>query len=278
MRCVRNTLVPLNMSISLRQLYAQHLGLASDKWEGYFPVYERWLAPFRQQPLNLLEIGVQNGGSLAIWGQYFHFAEHIVGCDINQACDQLKYDDNRINVVVGDVNALETRQKLTAHCNGYDIVIDDGSHRSRDIVDTFQYFYPLLRPGGLYVVEDLHCSYWRQWQGGLWASESAMEFFKNLADVPNLEHWAVQGLDQRALSPRPVRRSHRIKPARFSDLESVSFYNSMCVVVKGHGPNHIGGRVVVGKEAPVFAALPPSGSPIKVPAQPQTARKLRLRK
>ena len=65
------------MTSDLRQLYADHSGFVSDKWEAYFPVYERWLALYRQQPIRLLEVGVQNGGSLAVWGQYFSFAEKI---------------------------------------------------------------------------------------------------------------------------------------------------------------------------------------------------------
>lgn len=265
------------MTSDLRQLYADHSGFVSDKWEAYFPVYERWLALYRQQPIRLLEVGVQNGGSLAVWGQYFPFAEKIVGCDIDPACGQLEYSDTRIEVVVGDVNAVSTQQKIHALCNGFDIVIDDGSHKSRDIVATFKHFYPRLRPGGLYVVEDLHCSYWSRWQGGLLRRDSAIEFFKSLIDVLNLESWGVAGATSHVLGTGRKQRSHCIRIADVADMESVAFYNSMCVIAKGHAPNRIGGRVVVGQEAPVQASLPLHDSPMKVPEQRKNAKKLHIK-
>ena len=45
---------------SLRTLYAEHQGKVSDKWELYLDVYERILAPWRERPVTLVEVGVQN--------------------------------------------------------------------------------------------------------------------------------------------------------------------------------------------------------------------------
>ena len=41
----------------------------------------------------------------------------------------------------------------------FDIIIDDGSHISLDIVETFLLHWRHLRPGGLYVIEDLRPTY-----------------------------------------------------------------------------------------------------------------------
>lgn len=265
------------MTNTLRDLYAEHEGYVSDKWEAYFPVYERWLSPYRALPVRLLEVGVQNGGSLALWAKFFPNALQIVGCDIVPKCGELTFSDARVQVVVGDVNLASTRQALASVSPGFDIVIDDGSHRSRDIVKTFLHMYPLLAPGGLYVAEDLHCSYWSRWGGGLWRRDAAMEFFKTMADVVNVQSWGAELPGSMRVAHNRGASHQKFRVGDFTDLESVAFYNSMCVIAKGHQRNNIGGRVLAGQNAPVYAALPEAGSPLGVPRQPRTAKKLNLK-
>ena len=113
---------------TLIEHYKAHEGRVSDKWSLYLDEYERLFAPHRNKPIHLLEIGVQNGGSLEIWAKYFPQAQQIVGCDINPACAQLSYTNPTVNVVVGDVNKDDTLAQVFKHAEQYDIVIDDGSH------------------------------------------------------------------------------------------------------------------------------------------------------
>ena len=263
------------MTKTVSQIYAEHKGYISDKWSSYLPVYDRWLASYKNSSINLLEIGVQNGGSLQIWAKYFSNANRIIGCDVNLDCAKLIYDDSRVELVLGDVNVASVREQISANSVVFDIIIDDGSHKSADIVKTFQYFYSRLAPGGIYVIEDLHCSYWSKWQGGLWRSDSAMEFFKSLTDVINLESWGVTDLFQKIVgkSKSPIRFS----PVDYEDIESISFYKSMCLIVKGHGPNSIGGRVVAGEVAIVHKILSEPGSSLLVPFQMKNLRKLKLK-
>src|SRR4051794_24354474 len=97
---------------SLDELYANHSGNMSDKWSLYLDEYDRLFASMWDHPVRLLEIGIQNGGSLDIWAQFFPNAEAIVGCDINPDCARLTYDDPRISVIVGDANAPETQHRI----------------------------------------------------------------------------------------------------------------------------------------------------------------------
>ena len=152
---------------TLQQLYAQHSGKVSDKWSSYLTEYDRLLNPFRNKPVRLLEIGIQNGGSLEIWSKYFANATDLIGCDINPDCAHLPYNDPRIDVVIGEVNSHDTRSQLFNRCQQFDIIIDDGSHFPSDIIQTFGHYFPRLAEGGLFIVEDLHCSYWDKFDGGL---------------------------------------------------------------------------------------------------------------
>lgn len=61
----------------------------------------------------------------------------------------------------------------------FDIIIDDGSHVSSDIIRTFALYFPKLKSGGTYIIEDLHASYWESHQGALNYSFSSIEFLKN---------------------------------------------------------------------------------------------------
>ena len=59
---------------SIESLHRNKVGKVSDKWESYLEYYDTLLAPRRNLPVSLLEIGVQNGGSLETWAAYFNNA------------------------------------------------------------------------------------------------------------------------------------------------------------------------------------------------------------
>lgn len=239
---------------TLRQLYAEHRGKVSDKWESYLELYDRLFAAFRDQPVRLLEIGVQNGGSLEIWSRYFPDAIRLVGVDINDACARLVYDDPHVAVVVADANTDAAEKHIVSLAPSYDIIIDDGSHRSGDIVRSFARYFPRLEDGGLYVVEDLHCSYWAHFEGGLFNHDSAISFLKRLVDVVSFEHW---GLDcSRASILEGILGTYgvTIEEATLSHIHSVEFFNSVCVVRKRPpADNALGNRVIAGTDEQVVA-------------------------
>ena len=56
-------------------------------------------------------------------------------------------------MVIGDATVEETEKAILSKANVYDLIIDDGSHRSSDIVKSFVRYFPHIRNGGLFVVE-----------------------------------------------------------------------------------------------------------------------------
>ena len=54
--------------------------------------------PFRHEPIDVLEIGVLNGGSVRSWRQFFCSAR-IIGVDINPNCR--RYEDDRVVIEIG---------------------------------------------------------------------------------------------------------------------------------------------------------------------------------
>lgn len=238
---------------NLKELYQEHHGKASDKWEIYLSSYHEILTPKRETLKNLLEIGVQNGGSLEIWREYFPHAEHVIGCDINPACGELVYNAPAINVIIGDSSTEEVKQKIAAIAPKFDVIIDDGSHRSSDIIKSFLLYFPLVEDDGIYIIEDLHCSYWQDFEGGLYDPYSSMAFLKKLADIPNLEHWGIKRTAEEYLQPFYQHYGCEDWPfSGYDQIHSVMFINSLCIIQKKKTrENKLGVRFIVGEEQSV---------------------------
>ena len=170
------------------RLLAAHFG--TDKWgkHWYAQHYQRFFAPMKRQKINLLEIGVggyqdsaEGGESLRMWKAYFPKAR-IVGIDI---CDKTQFIEPRIDIRQCDQTDADTLHKLSEQYGGFDIIVDDGSHLNPHVIETFKILFPLLRPHGIYAVEDIQTSYWPTWGGGLDNRQSSMAFFKGLTDGLN---------------------------------------------------------------------------------------------
>jgi hypothetical protein len=236
---------------SLQNIFSEHQGKYSDKWAIYLSEYSRLFSEYRNLPVKLLEIGVSHGGSLEIWSKYFKHATKLLGCDINPNCARLKYDEANIAVVVGDANSADAYQHLLAHANNFDLIIDDGSHRSGDVIRSFSKYFTHLNEGGMYVVEDLHCSYWDGWQGGLHLPSSSMAFFKSLTDTINHEHWGTGETRCEFLRNFNLKHKTSFDEETLSYIHSIEFINSMCVIRKATPINNVLGERLLGGTIPL---------------------------
>lgn len=241
-------------SSTIQDLYNAHRGKVSDKWSSYFDEYQRLFQEFRDEPISLLEIGIQNGGSLEIWAKYFTNARCITGCDINKNCRNLTFDDPRVAVFVGDANSDAIKREIERQSARFDIIIDDGSHKSRDIVKSFSQYFPLLNAGGIFFAEDLHCSYWQDFEGGLFDPLSSIAFFKDLSDIINHEHWGIPETRKAFLENFRIAYGAEFSESDLAEIQSVEFLNSICVVRKRNDQDvGLGIRCITGTLSDVFS-------------------------
>ena len=119
---------------------------------GYLDIYEQYLNKLNHVD-NLLEIGVRTGASLRMWSEWFPTAV-VDGVDINPDCK--KHEIGNIRVVIGDQTDIEV---LNQPKPAYDVIIDDGSHVNEWTVTTFNHLFKQLKKGGIYILEDMQCSY-----------------------------------------------------------------------------------------------------------------------
>ena len=152
----------------------------------YFPVYERHFGRFRNLSVTMLEIGCGKGGSLEMWRRFLGPFASIVGIDIRPECKA--FEGGTIAVRIGDQGNSSFLAAVNEEFGPFDIVLDDGSHQSKDMVSTFKQLYTKLQRSGVYMVEDMQTCYWPNFGGGYKAPGSFMEFCKDLLDELNADH------------------------------------------------------------------------------------------
>jgi hypothetical protein len=164
------------------------------------PFFEdyRVLLPDTQCSLNIVELGIFEGGSALILAAMYPNAK-IIGFDLRRKndavlrhIDRMGYGDRvRFFYETSQDNAEaitgEIKSGLTT---GIDLVIDDASHNYALTRKAFEIVFPLLRPGGLYVIEDWGWAHWRgnqfdDWKG-ITLSSFVLELVMASATSPQL--------------------------------------------------------------------------------------------
>lgn len=141
----------------------------SSRGNDYSAHYERHLGPKRFDRCVLLEIGIgggsnprAGGNSLHVWRDYLPRAT-VVGLDLFPK--ELPFLGRRIHLVTGDQSSPDDLVEVLDRFGPPDIVVDDGSHVGSDVTASFTYLFDRMKPGGVYVVEDLFWSFHEQYGG-----------------------------------------------------------------------------------------------------------------
>lgn len=138
------------------------------KFAHYLPIYQGLFEKFADSRVNMLEIGVQHGGSYRLWSNFF--GEDLLcwtGLDIEPKCLRLNegVSPSRAKVFLGSQSDSECLKRIAKNRGLFDIIIDDGSHKTDHIKQSFEVLSKYIRSGGVYVIEDVHASYWKGFRG-----------------------------------------------------------------------------------------------------------------
>jgi hypothetical protein len=197
---------------------------AAGKYDWYYGAYERHFGGLRRRPLTILEIGIggyetpsAGGGSLRMWECYFP-RSRVYGVDIY---DKSPHDAGRVRTFRGSQTDEAFLASVLAEIGRPDIIIDDGSHLNDHVLKTFKLLFPKLAPTGIYVIEDVHSSYWESFGGSssdLKRDDTTLGMVKNLID----------GLNFREL------RSSPRAPGPFDDfIVEIHCYHNIVFLQKG---------------------------------------------
>jgi hypothetical protein len=89
-----------------------------------------------------------------MWHRYFGDSCCVHGIDIQEACRA--YEDERTRIHIGDQGDRAFWAKFRSEVPVLDVVIDDGLHQYDHQRATLEELLPHLRPGGVYICEDIH--------------------------------------------------------------------------------------------------------------------------
>ena len=138
---------------------------ATDKGPGghnYTELYERLFFPWKDEPIKIFEIGVASGGSLKMWQAYFPQAR-IFAVDI---LPKSEFDNERTKTLIADqANRDQLQAAIDAAGGDIHILIDDGGHSMEQQQVSLGFLFRHVRPGGYYVIEDVHTSLPALWKG-----------------------------------------------------------------------------------------------------------------
>ncbi len=213
---------------TLDEVAIQHGTDKSSRIHHYTRIYERLFEPWRDKPIRLLEIGVSGGGSLQLWQDYFSQG-HFAGLDVKECSSRV---NERTTIFTGNQSDEVVLRELGESAGPFDIVIDDGSHFWDDQITSFRCLFPFVSPGGYYIVEDVHTSYWSRYKRG---DLTTVTYFQGLVDEVNMRGRSGYGEPRNDPEYASLAGAQAPLPA---SIESLTFYKSLIIAQKrGESPS-----------------------------------------
>ena len=200
----------------LENYFKNNTGRLIYKWHHYFDIYEKHFARFRGKAPVILEIGVFQGGSLQMWKDYFGPGTKIYGIDIDSRCKSL--EEPGIEIFIGSQSDRPFLQKIIKTIPPFDILIDDGGHNMKQQIASFEGLFGHIKENGVYLCEDCHTSYWKEFSGGYRKKKTLIEYTKNWIDSINAYH--------------SKSKRHKVNDLTLN-VKSLTYYDSIVVIEKG---------------------------------------------
>jgi hypothetical protein len=210
-------------SSDIAKIFYAHKGRLIHKWTHYLDIYDGHFSAYRNTPVKMLEIGVSQGGSLELWREYFGKDATLFGIDIDPECASRVTAPSQVRI--GSQDDPKFLRSVIDEMGTPDIILDDGSHIGRHQRTSFDTLFPLLREGGLYLIEDLQTAYYFvHWEGGYRRKSTGIELVKDMID--DMHSWYHR---------------KKIRTASRNQIGAIHIYDSIAVIEKRQvaRPGHI---------------------------------------
>jgi len=157
-------------------LFEHACGLYKFYPHSYGALYDSILSPYQEQPVKLMEIGVSGGWSMLLWDQYYtHPDSRFIGIDPlydlrREGTDsEARKSRFRVDMLETVTRPLMTDRVDLRFTDAYspqtppmfrngsqDIIIDDGSHTTKDKLFVLRNYWSKVKSGGWLIIEDFH--------------------------------------------------------------------------------------------------------------------------
>ena len=182
---------------------------------GFQRIYPLWLEQYRTKKFKMLEIGLDSGRGSLLWKAYFPCGE-LWGLEYSAGFTDTS-GANAINTIQGDQGDPKflKEELISRSGGGFAVIIDDGGHHYEQQKTSYEILFEhALNPGGVYIIEDIETSYWKEGvslygnpitRGGQSEQGTLVNQFKKVVDVVNkkfydndyvvfgsVDHWIQQ--------------------------------------------------------------------------------------
>lgn len=145
-----------------------------------------------------------------MWRNFLGEEARIIGVDLNPEARQ--FEKFGFEIYIGDQSDPKFWKRFLFKYKTIDIVIDDGGHTNYQQIMTITCLLPNIRKGGIYVVEDLHCSY--------------LPYFANPSKTSTI-NFLIAGIHSiNSRSPLLSKRENIFS----SHAQSITFFESIAVI------------------------------------------------
>lgn len=191
--------------MTLDQIALKHKTDKSSAHHNYCVTYERFFERLRHSENILLELGFggynhpdKGGQGLRTWSEYFENSE----CYSIDIFDKIYVPTHNTCYFKGSQTDAFFLDTVVTTVGNPNIIIDDASHNCVNTITSFNILWPMLSPGGIYVIEDLETSYWDndEFEGGLYNPKSTINVVKTFIDRINYKHSGVSSLGIKSIS------------------------------------------------------------------------------
>jgi hypothetical protein len=214
-------------------------GDVGTKPPGFYSRYDRFFRNNKFTPTGILEIGVHQGESTKVFATVYPDTK-IVALDL-QRYDHLDFTDfPNITYLGGDQT---DRQRLEAVIEtefpaGFDLVVEDASHIGAYSHITFHTVFPLLNPGGIYIVEDWGTGYFDDFIDGGRFQEYPLNFHEGNVPrrLPSHDFGMVGFVKSLVdMTSEPDIRNKMSDPrGNAARIETLEFSAAICMAMKAH--------------------------------------------
>lgn len=209
----------------------------SSQGHAYTRLYEEYFSTYKNASIKFLEIGLLYGSSARMWEEYFSPASQLFFIDNNAqfiAQTEKILSARSHCFLVNQESSQDLQNFILQAGSDFDIIIDDGGHTMPQQITSFKTLFYHVKKGGMYVIEDLHTSWWAKFGGeGSIEKPSAgatstlfflLELVKELNYIGGRTGWATLAKCPQAVYEQLSYFQKHIK--------AIHFYNSICFILK----------------------------------------------
>jgi hypothetical protein len=139
-------------------------------------------------------------------------------------------------VRIGGQQNVAFLESVVGELGPFDVILDDGSHMTSHMADTFRHLFPRgLSSGGVYIVEDICATYWKAYRD---RPMSFVDFTKSLIDAMHA-HYQVTDTELNFRMGNSHRLTKLSVPLATTLIEKVEFYDSMALIHRAKGRREV---------------------------------------